>query len=218
MISKSIFMFAVVICILLSNASLGMYDPQPGRFMQRDPLGIDPMDTKANPFRIISQCSDGLNLYEYVNSNCILKIDPMGLMADSITIGLPELIIGGGITAEELSELLGVTVIVADIIIERLKGNPPRMPKWKKCDCPKWQKRALQKIVKKTCGKERRCDQWMSRSELVKRRAINFACAGARGTINSLCFKGGDIGHVQAMMEALAAGANCQSILNTRKP
>ena len=44
------------------------YDPGKGRFLQRDPLGY----------------MDGLNLYEYVRSNPINKVDPSGLE----TIGL----------------------------------------------------------------------------------------------------------------------------------
>jgi RHS repeat-associated protein len=51
------------------------YDPQTGRFMQRDPLGINPVYL----FRPESQFNDGTNFYEYVKSNSVVKKDAFGL-------------------------------------------------------------------------------------------------------------------------------------------
>ncbi|HRT24783.1 MAG TPA: RHS repeat-associated core domain-containing protein [Anaerohalosphaeraceae bacterium] len=57
------------------------YDPETGRFMQRDPLGVNPAGGKENPFKIQKQYADGANLQEYVKSNPITNRDPMGLEA-----------------------------------------------------------------------------------------------------------------------------------------
>jgi RHS repeat-associated protein len=55
------------------------YDPQTGRFMQRDPLGIDPAGGDANPFDIFKQYSTGMNIYEYVHNSPFIYCDPYGL-------------------------------------------------------------------------------------------------------------------------------------------
>ncbi|MHC4855177.1 MAG: RHS repeat-associated core domain-containing protein, partial [Planctomycetota bacterium] len=41
------------------------YDPQTGRFMQRDPLGIDPASGNRNPFNPTIQYNDDTNIYKY---------------------------------------------------------------------------------------------------------------------------------------------------------
>lgn len=57
------------------------YDPQTGRFMQRDPLGINPAGSFRNQFNVQRQYSDGANIYEYVKSLPILNTDAFGLQA-----------------------------------------------------------------------------------------------------------------------------------------
>jgi uncharacterized protein RhaS with RHS repeats len=53
----------LVIPALLPQSAHGMYDPQHGRWLQRDPAGY----------------VDGMNLYEYVNSKPTIADDPLGL-------------------------------------------------------------------------------------------------------------------------------------------
>ena len=55
------------------------YDPQTGRFMQRDPLGINPAGGLQNPFDATKQYLDGTNVYQYVESSPTIRIDPFGL-------------------------------------------------------------------------------------------------------------------------------------------
>lgn len=55
------------------------YAPNIGRFMQGDPLGLDPAGGKYNPFNPVRQYADGANLYAYVKNNPITNIDPYGL-------------------------------------------------------------------------------------------------------------------------------------------
>ena len=55
------------------------YDPETGRFLTSDPLGINPSGQINNPFSPLSQYTDGMNLYEYVQSNPVMNIDVYGL-------------------------------------------------------------------------------------------------------------------------------------------
>lgn len=55
------------------------YDPEAGRWLQFDPLGSNPTGGNENPFNNRKIYSDGMNLYEYVRSDPILSIDPLGL-------------------------------------------------------------------------------------------------------------------------------------------
>ena len=54
------------------------YDPYTGRFLQPDPLGINPAGGQINPFDVFQQYTDGTNVYEYVQSNAISGTDPYG--------------------------------------------------------------------------------------------------------------------------------------------
>jgi len=55
------------------------YDPQTGRFMQRDPLGINPAGRSINFFEPTGQYADGMNLYQYCQSDSVNYVDPWGL-------------------------------------------------------------------------------------------------------------------------------------------
>lgn len=54
------------------------YDPQTGRFLQRDPLGVNPAGGIQNPFDVSLQYLESFDLYEYVNSNPNRDYDPFG--------------------------------------------------------------------------------------------------------------------------------------------
>ncbi len=58
------------------------YDAETGRFLSRDPLGIDPAGGLFNQFDIRKQYGDGMNLYVIVNSNPVNALDPMGLWTE----------------------------------------------------------------------------------------------------------------------------------------
>ena len=55
------------------------YDTYTGRFLQHDPLGINPTGGKWNSFEPRKQYVDGMNLYDYLQSNPLLSFDPSGL-------------------------------------------------------------------------------------------------------------------------------------------
>ncbi|MEJ5261009.1 MAG: RHS repeat-associated core domain-containing protein [Anaerohalosphaeraceae bacterium] len=57
------------------------YDPDTGRFLQPDPLGLDPAGGRINPFGPTSQYTDGMNAYEYAKSSPLLFSDAEGLAA-----------------------------------------------------------------------------------------------------------------------------------------
>ena len=54
------------------------YSPDTGRFMQRDPLGINPAGLRRDPFEVHEQYTDGMNVYEYTTSNPCRYLDPKG--------------------------------------------------------------------------------------------------------------------------------------------
>jgi RHS repeat-associated protein len=55
-------------------------DPFTGRFLQQDPIGIDPAGGKENSFSLQKLYYDGMNLYQYLNSGPVVSIDPFGLI------------------------------------------------------------------------------------------------------------------------------------------
>lgn len=92
---KSVLIMSFVFSLFIISIAFGVYDPQTGRFLQRDSLGTGPMVVFAGgggPRIIgtkgplvpggtasnISQFIDGMNLYEYVKSNPIMLTDPTG--------------------------------------------------------------------------------------------------------------------------------------------
>ncbi|WP_103863883.1 MULTISPECIES: hypothetical protein [Aquimarina] len=83
-------------------------------------------------------------------------------------------------------------------------------------DCTTSQRVRLQNEVNKNCkGQISRClisDQCMVLSDKMKR--IN-KCIQSRTTINETCFKGGDIGHIQAVIQAINSLIRCQTIFAT---
>jgi len=72
--------------ILDTNGSLKIqynrnryYDPQTGRWLTHDPLGITPNPPKPNTFDIVTQYKETTNLYEYGSNDPVMHIDPMAL-------------------------------------------------------------------------------------------------------------------------------------------
>jgi RHS repeat-associated protein len=55
------------------------YSPQLGRFLQHDPLGVNPAGRIENPFYAYLQYVNGNNIYQYVNSQPLNAHDPYGL-------------------------------------------------------------------------------------------------------------------------------------------
>jgi RHS repeat-associated protein len=56
------------------------YKPSIGRFMQNDPLSIVPNAMISNKFKPTRQYKGSVNLYEYVRSVPVIKVDPSGLV------------------------------------------------------------------------------------------------------------------------------------------
>ena len=62
---------SIMFITLCSNVSFAMYDTTTGRFLQQDPLGMDPVSTKVNTFNPPKQYSEGVNIYQYVKNNSL---------------------------------------------------------------------------------------------------------------------------------------------------
>jgi len=65
--------------LVLGDYRNRQYNSYMGRFLTNDPLGITPNPQKPNIFDIESQYADGVNLYQYVESNPITNKDTYGL-------------------------------------------------------------------------------------------------------------------------------------------
>jgi len=60
------------------------YDLETGRFMQRDPHGINPAGGEINAFSFENQYVDGLNIYQYAVSNPLYGGDAFGLWGSTV--------------------------------------------------------------------------------------------------------------------------------------
>ena len=63
------------------------YDPETGRWLTHDPLGITPNPPKPNVFDVMGQYNNGINLYEHIKSSPVLRLDPTGLRGLRTQIG-----------------------------------------------------------------------------------------------------------------------------------
>ncbi|AQT70168.1 RHS repeat-associated core domain protein [Anaerohalosphaera lusitana] len=64
------------------------YDPQTGRFLQKDPLGIVPDALPRGQVMPKLQLTDGANFYSYVNANPAYCSDPFGLLRYSSVVSI----------------------------------------------------------------------------------------------------------------------------------
>jgi RHS repeat-associated protein len=64
--------------ILVSSVE-AYYQPESGRFMQRDQLEVNPTSEIQNPFGVQNQYKEGANVYQYVGCNPMHMVDPLGL-------------------------------------------------------------------------------------------------------------------------------------------
>jgi len=58
------------------------YDPETGRLLTHDPLGITPNPERPNRFNIFDHYKDSMSLYQYAISNPIVNKDTYGLIGD----------------------------------------------------------------------------------------------------------------------------------------
>ena len=72
----------------LNNHRHRYYDTYTGRFIRPDPLGIVPNAQQPNFFAVILQYKDGINLYEYAQSNPLTFVDSIGLKKEEPMLDL----------------------------------------------------------------------------------------------------------------------------------
>jgi hypothetical protein len=83
-------------------------------------------------------------------------------------------------------------------------------------DCTPEQHRKLQDDVNNKCKSEKRsCKGVRDCATLLENTRKNWDCAVARELVAKMCFRGGDDGHRQAILDALNAAAYCESQFNT---
>ena len=91
-------MVAAGVALLFVSSTWGMYCPQTGRFLQREPLGIQVGARWA--FSPLRQYAQGLSLCEYVRSGPVKRQDPTGLNEEVAAaarcnpyLGIPEILL-----------------------------------------------------------------------------------------------------------------------------
>ena len=77
-------LLCLIILLISTTSAFAYYNPQAGRFMQRDPLGVDPAGCKKNPLSPSRQYDDGMVLYEYANSDPLNNVDSFGMLCIEI--------------------------------------------------------------------------------------------------------------------------------------
>ena len=84
-------------------------------------------------------------------------------------------------------------------------------------DCTPAQHRALQDDVNNKCKSQKRsCKGVSDCATLLENTNKNWNCAIARELVADTCFRGGDKGHRDAIVDALTAAAYCEKQFNER--
>jgi len=84
-------------------------------------------------------------------------------------------------------------------------------------DCTTEQHRTLQNAVDAACSVPRSCDASQSCATLQVNYDQLIACATARDTINSTCFRGGNTGHREAARNERNGAQRCSAIMVAKK-
>ncbi|MDR5884068.1 type VI secretion system tip protein TssI/VgrG [Caballeronia sp. LZ032] len=184
------------------------YDPQAGRYLNQDPIGL----------------LGGANSYAYADNRPLISIDPVGLAAiaagaemgaaggTAIFPGIGTIV--GGVVGAVAG--IGVTVWIANAISTDKAGNkvssiadtmqPPG-------NCTPGEQRRLQEEVNRACKRPRSCKSNMDQPAILQMRENNRECAMARDLINKKCFAGGDANHRNEALEAWANVTKCEGMM-----
>ncbi|MEK7941033.1 RHS repeat-associated core domain-containing protein [Burkholderia contaminans] len=189
------------------------YDPQTGRYINQDPIGL----------------VGGINSYTYSDNQPSHSIDLLGL--HTVTIGA----IGGGAVAGPpgavIGAILGGIALVAGAAWYAMSGAMDNASEHAKADCSSNSRSdkpdpcdELQKKVRQAkdhMGRTYRrgeavCTESMSSSQLRQRLSDWLNLAIARAQRDKKCFEGGDVNHQMEQATAWRQVSNCQGLLRGR--
>ncbi|WP_063895559.1 type VI secretion system tip protein TssI/VgrG [Burkholderia ubonensis] len=184
------------------------YDPEIGRYINQDPLGL----------------LAGANKYAYADNRPTIVVDPIGMLsvpagaeigAAAGTAVFPGIgtIIGGAVGA-----LVGVGALIwmASSASTDKAGNkvsPIADTMQPPGNCSPGEQRRLQDEVNRACKRPRACKANMDRPTILQMLENNRECAMARDLINKKCFAGGDANHRNEALEAWSNVAKCEGLL-----
>ena len=183
------------------------YDPQVGRYINQDPIGL----------------AGGSNNYIYSDNRTPYSMDPFGL--EAITMGA----MGGGAVAGPPGALVGaalggLVLLTVGVVAWMLsstttdkagnKVSPIADTMQPPGTCSPGEHRRLQDEVDRACkGEKRSCRANMDNATILMMRQRNVRCAIARDLMNGKCFAGGDAIHRNEAIKAWESVAKCDGLL-----
>jgi hypothetical protein len=124
---------------------------------------------------------------------------------------VPASLAGRALLAHELAHTIQQRASSSVVALQQLPPVPGGMlvPPG---DCSWAEHRMLQNEVDRACDRDTRCTQNDTCPVLWEKITFNSECIRARAVINARCFRGGNIGHIIALANAVAGLARCWAV------
>jgi len=115
------FLYYSIVFVLFVKSAFAIYCPETGRFLQRDPIGVDPAGGKMNPYSVRAQYTDTADLYVYAGNRPCIIIDPFGLEDSNLYPSAMPIDDGEYLNSDSSVSELGVMKNESKVIRDRKK-------------------------------------------------------------------------------------------------